>query len=179
MQTRRILDEARRRDATIVASGGLDELDVERLLDDGAPIDTFGIGTKMGVSADAPSLDTAYKLVEYAGRPVMKLSAGKQTRPGPKQVYRGDVIEDDVLTGRAEPGRRGTTPLLVEVMRVLARTRPREDLAIAAHRLAEDLTRLPLWSSILHGPTAPHVHVSERLEHLTLEVAESRRWRRR
>ena len=160
---------------TIVASGGLDELDVESLLDDGAPIDMFGIGTKMGVSADAPSLDTAYKLVEYAGRPVMKLSSGKQTRPGAKQVYRGGAIEDDVLAGRAEPGRCGMTPLLVEVMRAGAPTRPAEDLAIAAHRLAEDLTRLPLWSCILRGPTPPHVHVSERLERLTREMADSHR----
>ena len=174
-QARRILDEAGRREVTIVASGGLDELDVESLLDDGAPIDMFGIGTKMGVSADAPSLDTAYKLVEYAGRPVMKLSSGKQTRPGAKQVYRGEAIEDDVLAGRAEPGRCGMTPLLVEVMRAGARTRPAEDLAIAAHRLAEDLTRLPLWSAILRGPTPPHVHVSERLERLTREVADSHR----
>ena len=88
-QARRLLDAAGRPDVRIVASGGLDEHDVQDLLDRGAPIDTFGLGTNMGVSADAPSLDTAYKLVEYAGRPVMKLSSGKETLPGPKQVYRG------------------------------------------------------------------------------------------
>lgn len=72
----------------IIVSGGLYEFDVQRLLDDGAPIDTFGVGTKAGVSADGPSLETVYKLVDYAGRPTMKRSPGKQTRPGAKQVYR-------------------------------------------------------------------------------------------
>lgn len=53
-----------------------------------APIDAYGVGTAMGVSADAPSLDTAFKLVAYEGQPVMKLSSGKVTAPGAKQVYR-------------------------------------------------------------------------------------------
>ena len=65
------------------------------------PIDAYGVGTKMGVSADAPFLDSAYKLVTYAGRPVMKLSPGKATAPGAKQVYRGP--DGDVVALRDEP----------------------------------------------------------------------------
>ena len=62
---------------TIFASGGLNEDEVAKLMASGAPIDGFGVGADMGVSRDAPSLDFAYKLVEYAGQPRMKLSAGK------------------------------------------------------------------------------------------------------
>jgi len=87
-KARVILDEAGLREVQIFASGGLDEFEVDELLRAGAPIDAFGVGTKVGVSADAPWTDCAYKLVEYAGRPVLKLSTKKQTLPGPKQVFR-------------------------------------------------------------------------------------------
>jgi nicotinate phosphoribosyltransferase len=169
-QARKILDSAGRPDVTIIASGGLDEFDVERLLDDGAPIDTFGVGTRIGVSADAPSLETVYKLVEYAGRPTMKLSEGKQTRPGAKQVYRG-LPTGDVLAERSEPAPADCSPLLIEVMRSGRRTMPSETIAVAADRLAADLAVLPESARALRGPTVPVVRVSERLERLTQQVA--------
>ena len=71
--------------ARIFASGGLDEYAIAGLVAQQAPIDAYGVGTKMGVSADAPFLDSAYKLVTYAGRPVMKLSSGKAPRPAPSR----------------------------------------------------------------------------------------------
>src|SRR3990170_9130694 len=76
-QSRRVLDEAGMEHVRIFASGGLDEMDVDRLARAGAPIDAFGVGTRVGVSADAPFVDSVYKLVEYDGRPGLKLSAGK------------------------------------------------------------------------------------------------------
>jgi nicotinate phosphoribosyltransferase len=88
-QTRADLDAAGLPDTTIVVSGGLDEYAVDELVLGGAPVDVYAVGTKIGVSADAPYLDTAYKLVEYDGRPVMKLSTAKVTLPGPKQVTDG------------------------------------------------------------------------------------------
>ena len=83
----------------------------------GAPIDAFGVGTRVGVSADAPVLDSAYKLVEYDGRPMMKLSANKSA-PGRKQVFRGPA--GDTIGLREEPLPAGGTPLLVPVMRAAA-----------------------------------------------------------
>ena len=80
----------------------------------------------MGVSADAPYLDSAYKLVAYAGRPVMKLSQGKATWPGAKQVHRGPA--DDQLALRDEPAPRGHEPLLTAVMRDGRRLGPPEPL---------------------------------------------------
>ena len=167
-QARQVLEAAGRQDVKIVASGGLDEHDLARLLDAGAPIDVFGVGTKVGVSADAPTVDTVYKLVEYDGRPVMKLSAGKQTRPGAKQVYRGSA--GDVLALASEPS-AGGTPLLVPVMRDGKRLAPTEPIAVAQARLAADLDALPEPARRLHDPVAPKVRVSPQLEQLTREVA--------
>ena len=115
---RELLDEAGLQRVRLYASGGLDEDAVARLVARGAPFDGLGVGTAMGVSADAPSLDMAYKLVEYAGRERVKLSEGKVLLPGAKQVFRREedgVAREDVLTlkGDAAPGR----PLLRPVMR--------------------------------------------------------------
>jgi nicotinate phosphoribosyltransferase len=100
--TRRLADAAGFPGLHIFASGGLDEFEVDALVRAGAPIDGFGVGTRVGVSADAPHGDCAYKLVEYDGRPVLKLSPKKQTLPGPKQVFRRYGSEghmsDDVIT---------------------------------------------------------------------------------
>jgi nicotinate phosphoribosyltransferase len=116
-ESRALLDEAGMRDVRIFASGGLDECDIAALIEGGAPIDGFGVGTKLAVSADAPSLDMAYKLVEYDGRPRTKLSAGKVICPGRKQVFRlcdGERMKQDVIGRHDEdlPGR----PLLEPVM---------------------------------------------------------------
>ena len=114
---RRILDEAGLQSVGIFASGGLNEDEIARLVAAEAPITGFGVGTDMGVSSDAPSLDMAYKLVEYAGRGRIKLSKGKALLPGRKQVFR--VERDgralyDILGRRDEsPGGR---PLLQRVM---------------------------------------------------------------
>ena len=160
---------------TIIVSGGLDEFDVERLLNERAPIDTFGVGTRVGVSADAPSLETVYKLVEYGGRPTMKLSVGKQTHPGAKLVYRPISDAGDILAERSELAPPGTAPLLVEVMRRGKRTQPPEKIALAADRLAVDLMQLPESALALRGPMVPHVRMSEPLQRLTRRVAELHR----
>src|SRR5208337_2622941 len=75
---RGMLNEAGLGRLKIVASGGLNEARVEALVKAGAPIDVFGVGTEMSVSSDAPTLDIAYKLPEYAGRGRMKLSVRKE-----------------------------------------------------------------------------------------------------
>ncbi|MCX7975167.1 MAG: nicotinate phosphoribosyltransferase [Candidatus Aminicenantes bacterium] len=87
-RVRRILDKAGLNQTKILASGAFDEYKIKQLIEKGAAIDAFGVGTKMGVSADASYLDMAYKLVEYAGREVLKLSPGKATLAGGKQVWR-------------------------------------------------------------------------------------------
>ena len=87
-ECRSILDDAGYPDIRIIVSGGLDEFRIARLKRAGAPIDGIGVGTAIGVAQDAPSLDLAYKLTEYAGKARMKDSPGKQTLPGRKQIFR-------------------------------------------------------------------------------------------
>jgi len=159
-----LLDEAGLAGARIFASGGLDEYAIADLVARGAPIDAYGVGTKMGVSADAPYLDSAYKLVAYAGRPVMKLSPGKATQPGAKQVHRGP--DGDVLALREEPAPPGHEPLLVPVMRGGRLLTAPEPLAAARRRCAADLDWLPPGAKDLHAPEPVPVTISPRLERL-------------
>jgi len=115
---RKIFDEAGFPDVKIMASGSLDEYGLKELLDAGAQIDTFAVGTKMGVSADSPYLDIAYKLVEYDHRPVLKLSSGKKTWVGRKQIYRlyddRGMMCEDLLTLASDD--RATGEPLLEVL---------------------------------------------------------------
>lgn len=117
-ETRQILDAAGLQAVQIFASGGLDEYEIEQLVASSAPIDGFGVGTGMGVSKDAPGLDMAYKLAEYGGRGVLKLSRGKPILPGAKQVFRaqenGSATRD--VIARADEQLEGT-PLLQTVLR--------------------------------------------------------------
>ncbi len=121
-QVRRILDEAGFPDIQIFASGGLDEFELAALTAAGAPIDGYGVGSRLGTSEDAPLVDMAYKLVEYDGRPALKLSTGKQTLVGPKQVWRhlgsDGRFDQDLIAARDEPAPgAGWQPLLQPVMR--------------------------------------------------------------
>jgi nicotinate phosphoribosyltransferase len=97
------LDAAGFPEVRIFASGGLDEYAIERLLAAGAPVDGFGVGTAFGVSEDAPTLESVYKLVEIDGRPVAKTSTGKETLPGAKQVWRRSGFSGDILALAGEP----------------------------------------------------------------------------
>jgi len=152
-ESRRLLDEAGLQDVMIFASGGLDEYKIAALLDRGAPIDGFGVGTKMGTSADQPALDSAYKLSGYAGEPRMKLSAEKSNLPGRKQVVRqyeaGMAVRDVIAT---ESEQISGAPLLERVMAGGERTeagasRPltalREHAAARRSELPERLRALP------------------------------------
>ena len=167
---RRMLDEAGLSEARIMASGGLDEYTLAGLAAAGAPIDAYGVGTRMGVSWDAPSLDSAYKLVAYDGRPVMKLSPGKATDPGAKQVHRGPSITADLLTLADEPAPEGTEPLLLPVMSDGRRTGPPDTVARARERLARDLARLPREAKALVDPVPPTVSRSAAVRGLTRKL---------
>ncbi|KAA5825498.1 nicotinate phosphoribosyltransferase [Saccharopolyspora hirsuta] len=171
IQSRHLLDESGFPAARIMASGGLDE---HQLVDlSAAPIDVFGIGTRMGVSADAPSLDSAYKLVEYDQRPVMKLSPGKLTAPGAKQVHRGDPGEPDVLGLRDDVVPPEREPLLEVVMRDGAILGDLEPVAVARQRFERDLRWLPDEARRLTDPTPVGVTWSPKLQRLTDDLRHS------
>ena len=143
-EVRQVLDAGGCGEVQIVASGNLDELEIERLLAAGAPIDAFGVGTKLDVSADAPYLDCVYKIQEYDGRPRRKRSAGKATWPGRKQVYRehdaaGRIVRDTIgLLDEPLPG----APLLRPVMRD-GRRLPQPSLDEARDHARSEFDALP------------------------------------
>jgi nicotinate phosphoribosyltransferase len=167
---RRLLDEAGLRQVRIFASGGLDEHGIADLVGRRAPIDAYGVGTKVGVVADAPYLDTAYKLVADGGCPVMKLSPGKVNPPGAKQVFRGSLAAGDLIGTRDELAPAGHEPLLVPVMLGGRRTGANGDLAAARARFDRDLAALPAAALALRGPVPPPVRLSRRLQRLRDQV---------
>ncbi|MFJ9719862.1 nicotinate phosphoribosyltransferase [Streptomyces sp. NPDC101213] len=169
VRTRALLDEAGLPEVRIVASGGLDEYAVDDLVRSGAPIDTYAVGTRVGVSADAPYLDSAYKLVEFDGRPVMKLSSAKVTAPGRKQVFRRPGCADVIGLADERPPDDGV-PLLETVMLDGRRTGGRPTLEDGRRRLAADLEALPPAARRIRAPVAPRATASERLGELTAEV---------
>ena len=121
LQARELLDQAGLRDVRILASSGLDEYSISDLVRSGAPIDGFGVGTRVGVSADAPYTDFVYKLVEYDGRPVMKHSLDKESLPGPKQVSRqfasdGKIMADTIGVHAESLSTSDGDPLLTPIM---------------------------------------------------------------
>lgn len=119
VKIRKILDEAGLTDVKIIGSGGLDEYDLAKFSDANIPYDSYGVGTKMGVSADTPWSDIAYKLVEYNNRAVLKLSPGKVSLPGKKQVFRTSdkqgQLQKDIIALRHE-NVAGSEALLKRVM---------------------------------------------------------------
>jgi nicotinate phosphoribosyltransferase len=166
---RGILDQAGLKDVRIFASGNLDEYAIRDLLSRGAPINGFGVGTKLDTSEDAPYLECAYKLMEYAGTPRFKKSQGKATIPGRKQVFRqfdnrtmaGDVltIEGDEIEG---------TPLLAKVMsggKIISRRQYLKEIALYTR---SQLKSLPAHFQRLETTPPYHVKISpalSRIEH--------------
>jgi nicotinate phosphoribosyltransferase len=171
VKVRGILDAGGFPDIGIFVSGDMDEYSIRDLLERGAPIDGFGVGTKMDTSADAPYLECAYKIMEYAGIPRFKKSKGKATLPGRKQVFRnyengimsGDVIglENEDLEGR---------PLLKKYMSAGTLSGPMPSLKDIARHASEQMRALPGHLRVLEsGPDYP-VELSAGLNRLRGEV---------
>jgi len=174
-QVRQILDAGGLNHVTIFASGDLDEYLLRDMLAAGAPLDGFGVGTRMDTSSDVPYLDCAYKLQEYAGKARRKRSEGKQTWPGRKQVYRsydaaGRMVSDIVtVEGDAQPGE----PLLIPVMRGgqrLAAT----TLTDSRSHAAANLARLPEPLRQLQEPCEYPVAIAAALHRLAEQIDQRR-----
>ena len=175
-EVRRILDDAGLRYVRILASGGLDEYAIDSLARAGAPIDGFGVGTRMAVSGDAPWLDAAYKLVRYAGRPVLKLSEGKASLPGEKQVYRlrddnGNLRADVLALADEAPPAPGAEPLLQTVMEHGKPTIESPPLSVARERFRDEFAALHDRHKRLSRPVRYPVRMSRRLRRLRSELA--------
>ena len=176
-KVRALLDAESLGYVNIFASGDLDEYRIEELLRKGAKIDAFGVGTRMGTSADKPYIDVIYKLCETMNAksvfsPIMKLSEGKITLPGRKQVWRfkddkGNYSHDIIALANEEADGE---PLLVKVMEKgkIIRTLPslKEIRAVAE----KNLSKLPAKYKKLTNPPAYPVKLSTALESLIAEL---------
>lgn len=151
---RRLLDEAGLASVRIFVSGNLDEHRLSELVASGAPVDGAGVGTQLAVSADAPYLETVYKLVAYEGRPVRKLSEGKASLPGAKQVWRRRGLADVVCLRHEEPPADAEAllePVMAGGRRLLPTLSADKTLTEANRRFDEDLGRLPPAARALEG----------------------------
>jgi nicotinate phosphoribosyltransferase len=166
---RSILDEGGLTECSIFASGDLDEHELLRMLEAGAPIDGFGVGTRLTTSQDMPYLNCAYKLQEYAGRPRRKRSKGKENWPGRKQVYRryddeGHMLHD-VMAEESESQIEGE-PLLRQVMAKGKRVGAQETLAVMRERLRGQLQQLPPALNAIEESAVYTVLISDGLQRL-------------
>ena len=174
---RRILDGGGLRDTTIFASGNLDEYKLHALLSAQAPIDGFGIGTALDISIDAPALDCAYKLQEYAGKPRRKHSEGKTTWPGRKQVYRrygndGYIAADVVALEDNDP--QPGAALIQPMMRAGKRLHPKLPLSSLRDQTLQNYRRLPAAMIALDPAPVYPVAISTALQALADQLDRER-----
>jgi nicotinate phosphoribosyltransferase len=164
---RAILDQHLCHDIQIVLSGGLDEHSIDSLVRASVPVDSFGVGTSLDVSADAPTLDMVYKLQEYAGKPRRKRSPGKATWPGTKQVFRerdprGGIAGDQIgLAGEALAGE----PLLIPVLSDGRRVGTLATLSESREYCARELSSLPGWMHEIRAGAATPGSFPVRISH--------------
>ena len=175
-QVRRVLDQQGLEYVRILVSGGLDEYELETLVNGEAPIDLFGVGTKAGVSADAPWSDMVYKLVCFDGRPVMKLSEGKVSLPGAKQIFRrrdpDGLLSGDIIGLQEESGPVDGELLLVDVMTGGNRQYPQSSLHELRDLFREEFNLLESRFKDIKRPPQFPVSISARLQRMTAEVRE-------
>ncbi len=165
---RTMLDAAGLDKVQILASGGLDEFSIDDLVNYAAPIDAFGVGTRYGTSADAPYIDSVYKLVEIADRPVTKLSSAKVTRPWAKQVFRrfeDGLMNGDVIARQSSPiPKHYAHSMLRTVMRHGQRSEPQEPIETVRSRVESNLLAIPDEYRALKDPATYPIRYSPDLE---------------
>jgi nicotinate phosphoribosyltransferase len=171
-KVRAILDAGGLNDVIILVSGGINEDVLQTMTATKAPIDGYGIGVNLDASIDAPSLDCAYKLQEYAGTPRRKLSEGKVTWPGRKQIWRsfgdGGRMSGDTLS--LENDSHKGDLLVVPVMRAGKRIAPAPKLSQIREHAARELARLPEPLRRLEKSDDYPVRFSEKLKELAAEI---------
>ncbi|MCE5310189.1 MAG: nicotinate phosphoribosyltransferase [Acidobacteriales bacterium] len=178
-QVRGILDEAGLTRARIMATGDLNEYRIRDLVAGGAPIDSFGVGTELATSGDAPSLCDIYKMVELSSggvkRYTAKFSAEKVTVPGAKQILR--FRDHDEVAGAWEcPLTSGKAAAVEALLRPVIYdgelVEPLPDVHTARERAAKCLRNLPPACRHLTDAEPYRVEWSEELTRLSEQVRE-------
>lgn len=173
---RRILDEAGLKDVRIMVSGDLDEWKIRDLVSAGAPVDSFGVGTELATSGDAPSMGSIYKLVEIESggrrRPTAKSSQEKKSLPGAKQIFR--FPDHDVIGLAEEPCPKGAAPLLHPLLRDGRRVAHPPPLDIVRMACREGVAKLPAPYRAFDQAAVYPVQHSPALQRLTDETLRRR-----
>ena len=170
---RKILDESGYRDAKIMGTGDLNEYKIVELIANGAPIDSFGVGTELATSSDAPNHGGVYKLVEMRSggekRYVAKFSADKSTVPGAKQIFRYDRRDLLACSHESHPDAREALLEPVILNGKLVQRLP--SAAEAQAHARQSLDKLPKKLRSLFECDLPWpVEMSQELQKLTEEV---------
>ena len=168
-QVRKIFDDAGLFDVKIFASSGFDEFKIAKFIEEGAKIDAFGVGTKVGVSEDAPYLDVVYKMVRFKDRNVKKLSPGKITLAGEKQVFRkldqNGCYAEDIIGLRDDTISEGA-PLLEKAMENGKLLRPHPSLSVLRDQFKKNFSLLDDKYKSIHDINVYPVTYSRRLQDL-------------
>jgi nicotinate phosphoribosyltransferase len=142
-QVRAILDDAGQQNAKIMVSGDLDEYRIRQLVAAGAPIDSFGVGTQLATSADAPHMGAIYKLVEVEisgiKRFTAKYSDEKVSLPGSKQIFRDAGRDVLARSGECGKGEALLRPVILGGQLI----EPLPTLEQARERAARSIANLP------------------------------------
>jgi len=171
IKVRKILNEHGCNKVIIVLSSNLDEYQIKRILDEGAPVDAFGVGTELVTSSDSPKLGVVYKLMEYNGEPKIKISENKLTYPGKKQIYRiydeNGIFKEDILMLEGEKPPENSEPLLIPILKKGKLVYNLPSLDEIQNYCLKNVERLPPQFKKLEKITEPKLKISKKLEELT------------
>ncbi len=170
-------------ETSIFVSGDLDETRIAGLVEADAPIDGFGVGNALSTVSDAPALGAVYKLVEIERkgepRPTLKLSHGKTTYPGRKQVWRlansHGIYTHDVIHLVDDEGSDEGHRLLDRVMVDGQRSRIAPTLSSVQTTTRAQLNRLPAAVRDMQQGEQYPVHRSQGLKRLMTELSDTLR----
>lgn len=170
-KVRKILDKNGCKDVLIVASSDLNEYKIKEIIDKNTPIDAFGIGTELATSRDDPTIAAVYKLTEYKGIPRMKISEGKLTYPGKKQIYRifdkNGIFKEDILMLDDEAPPPSSEALLLPVLKKGKLVNKLPELNEIQQDYLNNINRLPEDFKVLEENHIFNLRISQKLEELT------------
>ena len=163
--SRKLLDASGLNYVQVIASGGLDEYSIADLERNQAPIDIYGVGTKVSVSADAPWAETIYKMVEFNEMPVSKTSEHKESAPYQKKVYRimndsGKYLQDVITAANSTDTFRDGEELLIHRIRTGNLLEPAISLTNAQQFHRNVFDKLPArYKALSSPPLYPVTHL--------------------
>jgi nicotinate phosphoribosyltransferase len=173
-QVRKILDRDGLTNVKIFLSGDLNEYKIDQLINDGVPVDFFGVGTELVTSYDDPAMSGVYKIVESRKggvvHPTIKTSPGKPSFPGKKQIYRFEHQKDLIALDSEAPPENGM-PLLETYMQNGKLVHAVPALTEIQKFTQESLAKLPVEFHELTKPAEYKVELSDNLRALHESVA--------